>query len=254
MKKNYSKVLKDLAALFIGQINTPIAFFDLETTGTNTETDEIVEFGSVKIHPDGKFESLEYRFKPSFPIPAGASAVHKIFDQDVADCQAFAGNAFEINNFLKNCILGGYNNERFDVPLLKVQLEKAGIKNPLENTCTYDTFLVYKQHSGRKLADALYYYTGEILGEDAHCAVGDLIATIKCTAKQIEKEGKPLNQILVKEKSPKFEHIVIMNGMETINFGKYKGVLVENAPKTFLQWILSKDFPESTKATIRKYL
>jgi DNA polymerase-3 subunit epsilon len=65
------------------------AFLDCETTGTNTETDEIIELAIVPFwfSPDGRIVAIEpgqsWLREPSIPIPAEASAVHGITLDDV---------------------------------------------------------------------------------------------------------------------------------------------------------------------------
>ena len=39
------------------KLSRPLAFFDLETTGTNTAKDRIVEIAIVKLNPNGSKES-----------------------------------------------------------------------------------------------------------------------------------------------------------------------------------------------------
>ena len=67
------------------KLNRPLCFFDLETTGVNVTTDRIVEIAVLKLNPDGNKEEKVWRINPECPIPAQASAVHGIYDADVAD-------------------------------------------------------------------------------------------------------------------------------------------------------------------------
>jgi DNA polymerase III subunit epsilon len=78
-------------------LRRPIVFFDLETTGINIANDRIVEISLLKINPDGTEESLTYRVNPERPIPAEASAIHGIYDEDVKEEPPFS----EIGK--KNC-------------------------------------------------------------------------------------------------------------------------------------------------------
>lgn len=55
-------------------LNKPIIFFDLETTGTNITRDRIVEVSILKIMPDGKEISRTRRINPEMPIPPEATA------------------------------------------------------------------------------------------------------------------------------------------------------------------------------------
>lgn len=71
-------------------LQRPIVFFDLETTGVQITRDRIVEISILKISPDGERETKTRRINPEMPIPAEASAVHGITDADVAGCPTFA--------------------------------------------------------------------------------------------------------------------------------------------------------------------
>ena len=67
-------------------LKNPIVFFDLETTGTNINSDRIVEICYLKVYPNGNEETKTMRINPEMHIPEEASAVHGIYDADVAEC------------------------------------------------------------------------------------------------------------------------------------------------------------------------
>ena len=64
---------------------SPIAFFDLETTGVNVAKDRIVEIAILKVLPDGKEINYRKLVNPTIPIPQESSDIHNIFDDDVID-------------------------------------------------------------------------------------------------------------------------------------------------------------------------
>ena len=70
-------------------LTNTIVFFDLETTGTNITSDRIVEISYLKVMPNGNETMRTLRINPGMHIPEEASAVHGIYDQDVADCPTF---------------------------------------------------------------------------------------------------------------------------------------------------------------------
>ena len=70
-------------------LERPLVFFDIESTGTNPYRDRIVEIAVIKVMPDGTREEVVRRINPTIPIPEGASAVHGIYDADVADAPTF---------------------------------------------------------------------------------------------------------------------------------------------------------------------
>lgn len=101
--------------------------FDLETTGTNINSDRIVEICYLKVYPNGNEESKTLRINPEMPIPAESSAVHGIYDADVADCPTFKEVAKSIANDIEGCDLAGFNSNRFDIPVLAEEFLRAGV-------------------------------------------------------------------------------------------------------------------------------
>jgi DNA polymerase-3 subunit epsilon len=125
------------------QLTRPIAFIDLETTGVTVSTDRIVEIAIVKISPDGTKVVKRKLVNPLMPIPAGSTAVHGISDEMVKDAPSFKQIANEVKQFLENCDLGGYNSNRFDIPMLIEEFLRAGIDFSIEGTKLVDV-----QHDG----------------------------------------------------------------------------------------------------------
>ena len=109
------------------KLKRPIACVDLETTGINIIHDRIVEISIVKIHPDSQREVRTRRMNPGIPIPPEASAVHGIYDADVAHEPGFDQLAKGIKQFLENCDLCGFNSNKFDFPILTEEFLRAGV-------------------------------------------------------------------------------------------------------------------------------
>ena len=108
-------------------LKRPMVFFDLETTGTNISTDRIVEISVVKVMPDGEQIVRTRRINPEMPIPAEATAVHHITDEDVKDCPTFRQVAKSLREFMTGCDFCGFNSNRFDLPLLAEEFMRAGV-------------------------------------------------------------------------------------------------------------------------------
>ena len=108
-------------------LKKPIVFFDLETTGVNVSTDRIVEICYIKVMPNGNELSRNMRINPGMPIPAEASAVHGITDEDVKDCPTFKEKAAELAKIFTGCDIAGYNSNGFDVPLLVEEFLRVGV-------------------------------------------------------------------------------------------------------------------------------
>lgn len=108
-------------------LTRPLAFFDLETTGTNVASDRIVEIAILKIHPNGDKEEFLKLVNPEMPIPPIAASIHGITDEKIKNEPTFKELAPAISPFLKGCDLGGYNSNKFDIPILVEEFLRAGI-------------------------------------------------------------------------------------------------------------------------------
>lgn len=105
------------------RIDKPLVIFDLETTGTDPKSDRIIEISTLKIEPDGSRDHRTRRINLGVPIPAAASAVHGIYDQDVADCPSFGKYAKGIADFIGEADLCGFNMLRFDLKMLASEFD-----------------------------------------------------------------------------------------------------------------------------------
>src|ERR1700749_2144962 len=109
------------------KLTKPLAFFDLETTGTNISTDRIVEIAIVKVMPNQEISTKSSRINPTIPIPIESSLIHGIYDKDIADCPTFAEVAHTFAQFLQGCDLAGFNHIKFDIPLLMEEFHRVNV-------------------------------------------------------------------------------------------------------------------------------
>ena len=99
-------------------LERPLIFFDLETTGTNITRDRIVELSYIKVYPGGEEESKSRRVNPEMHIPEASTAIHHITDEDVKDEPTFRQIAKSLAKIFEGCDIAGFNSNKFDVPLL----------------------------------------------------------------------------------------------------------------------------------------
>lgn len=109
------------------QLERPLAFLDLETTGLSTVSDRIVELAVIRVSPQGDVLERVRRFNPGIPISPEATEVHGITDADVAHEPSFAARARSLAALLDPCDLAGFNLRRFDLPLLLAEFKRAGV-------------------------------------------------------------------------------------------------------------------------------
>ena len=151
------------------QLTRPLAFIDLETTGVNISLDRIVEIAIVKINPDGTQQVKRKLINPMMPIPKGASDVHGITDDMVKDAPVFKQVANEIKQFIDHCDIGGYNSNRFDIPMLIEEFLRAGIDFSTDGRKLVDVQKVFHMMEQRTLSAAYKFYCQKTL-DGAHSA------------------------------------------------------------------------------------
>jgi len=242
------------------QLNKPLVFIDLETTGTETLSDRIVEFSALKMNPDNTEESITVRINPQMPIPPEATAVHGIKDNDVKDKPSFKESAMAIKNFLENCDLGGFNIKRFDLEILEAEFRRAEIEFSKDNRCILDIQTIYHKFDPRDLPAAYKKYCGKEI-EKHHSAEHDVRATVDVFKSQLEAHKElphnlsELHDFCNERKSASWidskGRFIWIGNDAVINFGQHRGkllsYLVENE-SGFLNWMLNRDFlPDAKK-------
>jgi DNA polymerase III subunit epsilon len=244
-------------------LKNPLVFFDLETTGTNINSDRIVEICYLKVHPNGNEEAKTYRINPEMHIPEDSTAIHGIKDEDVADCPTFKQMAANIKNDLEGCDFAGFNSNRFDVPVLAEEFLRAGVEIDLSKRKFIDVQVIFHKMEQRTLSAAYKFYCDKNL-EDAHTAEGDTRATFEVLKAQLDKYSNDLKNDVdfLSDYSSYNKNVDFAGRMiyddkdrEIFNFGKYKGKLVVDVlhqDPGYYSWILNSDFTLNTKAMLTK--
>lgn len=245
-------------------LKNPIVFFDLETTGLDIANDRIVEIAYIKVYPNGNEESFTYRINPGMPIPADATAVHGITDEDVKDCPTFKEMAKKIAADFKGADLAGYNSARFDLPMLAEEFLRADVDIDLSTRKMVDVQTIFHKKEQRTLSAAYKFYCKADL-TDAHAAMADTQATYEILKAQLDvypdlkNDMSFLADYTCTSKNVDFAGRIVYNdkGVEVINFGKYKGQpvadVLQNDPG-YYGWIMGADFPLTTKQAFTRLL
>jgi len=238
------------------QLNKPMAFIDLETTGINLGTDRIVEIAIIKILSDGTRIVKRKLLNPEIPIPKGSSDVHGITDEMVKDAPTFKQVAQELKQMLDGCDMAGYNSNRFDIPLLMEEFLRAGVEFDMRHRKLLDVQNVFHKMEPRTLGAAYRFYCNKTL-ESAHSAEADASATHEILIAQLTRYpelGTTVDSILKvmgEDQVVDFARRFIMcEGIEVFNFGKYKGRPVADVLKSepqYYDWMMKGDFPQHTK-------
>jgi DNA polymerase-3 subunit epsilon len=256
-------------------LKRPLAFFDLETTGTNLGTDRIVEISVIKLHPDGSEDVKTWRINPGMPIPLESSLVHGIYDEHIKDELFFKDHATEIAAFIDASDLAGYNSNKFDIPMLMEEFLRADVLFDLDNRHFVDVQNIFHQMEQRTLKAAYQFYCDKQI-VNAHSAEADTRATMEVLLAQVAKYEKTewedkkgnrsfpvvndieaLHKFTNLSRPVDFAGRMVFNeqGQETFNFGKHKGKAVEDVLRSepsYYSWMMQGDFPLYTKRKLEE--
>ncbi len=255
------------------QLKNPLVFLDLETTGINIVTDRIVEIALVKINLDGSENEKDMRINPEMHIPEESTKIHGISDEDVKDAPTFKEVAKSLARFIEGCDLGGFNSNRFDIPLLAEEFLRAGIDIDMKKRKFIDVQAIFHKMEKRTLAAAYKFYCKKEL-TNAHSAMVDTRATIQVLQSQLDmykgveyEDNKGVKSVPIVNDIDKLSEfssynrnvdflgriIYDENGVEVFNFGKNKGVPVEKVlleQPGYFGWIMNGEFPLFTKKVL----
>lgn len=248
-------------------LKNPIVFFDLETTGVDVVKDRIIEISLVKVMP-GSDEPIvkTRRIKPIddngqvMHIPEDATAVHHITDADVANEPTFRQIAKSLADYIKGCDLGGFNSNRFDIPMLAEEFIRAGVAIDLKKRKFVDVQTIFHKKEQRTLTAAYKFYCDKNL-DDAHSAEADTLATYEVLKAQLDRYEDLPNDISALAEFSQMSRAADYAGRilyddqdrEIFGFGKHKGRLVEEVFRkepSYYDWMMDGDFPLYTKQVI----
>ncbi len=159
-----------------------ILSFDTETTGINLLDDRVVELGAAYFQGGKRLRTHRMLINPGRPIPAEASAVHGIYDTDVATAPGFAEVGARFALHLSGAaldgvapVLTGYNAAAYDTPLMNAEFARYDLPTRIDAARVIDPFVFMKWHhrnlKGRKLTEACEHYGISL--QNAHSAAAD---------------------------------------------------------------------------------
>jgi DNA polymerase-3 subunit epsilon len=263
---NIEHLAKELATHLV--LSRPLVCVDLEATGLWPGKDRIVQIAAASIFPDGSVSPWSSLVNPEQPIPPLVTHIHGITDAMVVSAPTFAQLAPTVTALLSNCDLTGYNVERFDRRLLAAEFSRAGFDDPMVGARVIDAYTMFVRKEPRRLDDALRFY-GVQEGQatrQAHDARSDVEATVAVLAAQLRtypdlpRTVDSLHDWLHPSDPNRIDadgKLLWRDGVATVAFGSKAGTsLVDLASddRSFLEWILRKDFSDEVKAIVRESL
>lgn len=256
-------------------LQRPLLFFDIESTGLNIPNDSIIELSFVKILPGGEQRIKTWKIKPwdyvkqcQRPIDPQASKVNGVTDDMLVNCPTFFEVADEVASWLVDSDLAGFNSAKFDLPMLAEEFERVKLAGKdlnvdLHSPKMVDVQNIYHAMEPRNLKAAYRFYCGGEDFENAHTAEADTIATYEVLKGQLDRYPDVLKNDVASlaayanKRAVDFAGLIVRNeaGEPVVNFGKHKGKTVRevfNTERSYFRWIQDGAFTLDTKHQFAK--
>ena len=253
-------------------LERPLLFFDIESTGLNIATDCIAELSFVKIFPDGEQRIKTWKLCPwnyvarcQQPMNPSASEVNGLKDEDLAGCPKFHEVVDEVVEWLADSDLAGFNSAKFDLPMLAEEIERVrlflnrNIDLNLHEKKMVDVQTIYHAMEPRNPRAAYRFYCGGQDFENAHTAEADTIATYEVLKGQLDRYPDQLKNnvdflanFAGRPKTVDYAGRLLFgkDGEAIISFGKHKGKTAREVYRTepsYFAWIQNGEFTLDTK-------
>ena len=253
-------------------LERPLLFFDIESTGLNIATDCIAELSFVKIFPGGEQRIKTWKLCPwnyvarcQQPMNPSASEVNGLKDEDLAGCPKFHEVVDEVVEWLADSDLAGFNSAKFDLPMLAEEIERVrlflnrNIDLNLHEKKMVDVQTIYHAMEPRNLRAAYRFYCGGRDFENAHTAEADTIATYEVLKGQLDRYPDQLKNnvdflanFAGRPKTVDYAGRLLFgkDGEAIISFGKHKGKTAREVYRTepsYFAWIQNGEFTLDTK-------
>lgn len=235
-------------------LERPIIFIDVQTTGPDRRTARIVRLATLRIDPDGTEEFRSRLINPLSPITPGATDFHGISDEDVADCRPFIAYARALSDYLDGCDLAGFGIRRFHLRVLRQEFDAAGVDFNYRNRVVLDAMEVYHRLEPRDIDHAYRRFVGGEFDRKSSpdATVNAARAILNGQLKQypdLPHEPEILERWASEEPVENYiddqgRFTLSDEGDPIINFGKYRGHTLYDLSEVdpdYLRWVAANE-------------
>ena len=191
-------MLKDVQGKMKSQYVPDYVVFDLETTGTSTSYDQVVEISAIKVKNSTIVDEYSTLVNPGMPIPIMASEVNGIYDDMVKDAPDFRKALGDFNDFVGDLPLVGHNIRKFDMIFIcRDALKYFGKTIGNDYMDTLSIARAYLPRMGSYGLSVLARHYG-IDSSGAHRALNDCRmnqALFECLAKEMENPSEAAKNV-----------------------------------------------------------
>lgn len=234
-----------------------IAIVDIKTTGKNPVLDRICHIG-IAVY-DSKF-NLKKEFStwinPDVKLSKAACKFLGISNDELATFPDFDEFASTIHGLLSGNKLAGFRDKVSILDFIKEELSLSGYKISHENKNFIEINRVEELINPRDIPSLMYKYTGERIEPNINHSK-DLGMILK---NQLDFIGTSLTNFKYREAINNTFGVMLDRYFKRIgediylNFGKYRGELIQEVDTEYLEWILEGDFPVEFKEVIKEFL
>lgn len=212
-------------------------YYDTETTGIKCERDRIIELAAYDPEREASFVRL---INPGCPIPKEASAIHHITDEMVATSPHFGIIGREFIDFCEgDVILIAHNNDAFDLPFIKAEMQRHGLELP--SHWRYLDTLKWSRRYRRDLPRHTLQFLREAYGippNNAHRALDDVVVMHRIFSLLLDDLTiEDAYRLLEKPRD-----------VHQMPFGKHQGTPLAQVPSHYIKWLADSgalDKPEN---------
>lgn len=215
---------------------------DCETTGLDAKNDKVIEVAVVVFDLEKDSEAFESLIDPQMVIPEESIKIHHITDEMVAGKPVLADVLPQILKMIGQHPIVGHGVE-FDIAVLALAAEKAGIPHHLSSNKVIDTLRMarlYGESPVNSLLQLGKHFNIEV--EGTHRAMTDVMINVG-VFKYLYRSYRSLSQLYAVLEKP-----ILMKKMP---LGKHKGRLLKDLPLDYLLWAAKKEFDRDLLFSLR---